>query len=76
MGWTKRVACIGEVRRAGGKTEEIRSLCKPLAGKKEPYNKEWSNIQVQSSGFIALIESPGTFITWIRVVTTTIPTFK
>jgi hypothetical protein len=72
----KRVACIGEVKGAGGKTEEISSLCKPLVGKKEPYYKEWCNIQVQSSGFIAFIESPGTLIPWIREVPSTIPTFK
>jgi hypothetical protein len=76
MKWTKRVACTGEVREAGGKTEETSSLCKPLVGKKKPYYKEWSNIQVQSSGFVAFIESPGTLITWIRKVPNTIPTFK
>jgi len=76
MGWTKRVACIGEVRQEGGKTAETSSLCKSLVGKKEPYYKEWSNIQVQSSGFVAFIEGPGTLITWIREVPSTIPNFK
>jgi hypothetical protein len=39
MGWTNCVARIGEVRREGGKTEQISSLFKPLVGKKEPYYK-------------------------------------
>jgi hypothetical protein len=76
MGWTKGVACIGQVRRADGKTLEISSLCKPLLGKKRPIYEEWSNIRVQSLGFIAFIESPGKLITWIRKMPSKIPTFK
>lgn len=76
MGWTKCVARIGGVRRAGGKTEETSSLFKPLVGKNESYYKEWSNIQVHSSGFITFIESPGTLLTWIREMPSTVQTFK